>query len=161
MPPYPTITMRNGDRGDHVRQLQALLNRDYPAYSKLTEDGEFGPKTEAVIREFQHRAGLPVTGVADSWTLQKLDELTVQSGGGGGCGPGEKECGDGIYVNSSTSCEFARNVREEYFAVPGESVEIRVYSPITKQTYTMACVKTDNRVTCRGGNNAEVTFYFG
>ena len=29
MPPYPTVTMRNGDRGDHVRQLQALLNRDY------------------------------------------------------------------------------------------------------------------------------------
>lgn len=161
MPPYPTITMRNGDRGDHVRQLQALLNRDYPAYSKLTEDGEFGPKTEAVIREFQRRAGLSVTGVADSWTLQKLDELTDQSGGGGGCGPGEKECGDGIYVNSSTSCEFARNVRQEYFAVPGESVEIRVFSPVTKQTYTMACVKTDNRVTCRGGNNAEVTFYLG
>ena len=81
MPPYPTVTMRNGDRGDHVRQLQALLNRDYPAYSKLTEDGEFGPKTEAVIREFQRRAGLSVTGVADSWTLQKLDELTVQYGG--------------------------------------------------------------------------------
>jgi peptidoglycan hydrolase-like protein with peptidoglycan-binding domain len=161
MPPYPTITMKIGDRGEQVRQLQMLLNRDYPAYSKLTEDGDFGPKTEAVIREFQHRAGLPVTGVADSWTLQKLDELTVQSGGGGGCGPGEKECGEGIYVNSSTSCEFARNVRQEYFAVPGESVEIRVYSPVTKQTYTMACVKTDNRVTCRGGNNAEVTFYFG
>ena len=153
MPPYPTVTMRNGDRGDHVRQLQALLNRDYPAYSKLTEDGE--------VREFQRRAGLSVTGVADSWTLQKLDELTVQFGGGGGCGPGEKECGDGIYVSSSTSCEFAHNVRQEYFAVPGDSVEIRVYSPVTKQTYTMACVRSDNRVTCRGGNNAEVTFYLG
>jgi peptidoglycan hydrolase-like protein with peptidoglycan-binding domain len=162
MPPYPTVTMRNGDRGDHVRQLQALLNRDYPAYSKLTEDGEFGPKTEAVIREFQRRAGLSVTGVADSWTLAKLDELTVQhGGGGGGGGGGEKECGDGIYVSPSTSCEFAHNVRQEYFRVPGASVEIHVYSPVTNQTYTMACVQTDNRITCRGGNNAVVTFYVG
>ncbi len=159
MPPYPTITMRVGDRGDHVRQLQALLNRDYPAYSHLVEDGEFGPKTEAVIREFQSRAGLPVTGVADSWTLQKLDELTVQHGGGGG--GGDKECGDGLYVSSTTSCEFARNVRDEYFRVPGASVEIHVYSPVTHQTYTMSCVQTDNRVTCRGGNNAVVTFYLG
>ncbi len=111
-----------------------------------------------MIREFQRRAGLPVTGVADSWTLQKLDELTVQPAGAERT---EKECGDGIYVSSSTSCEFARNVREEYFAVPGESVEINVYSPVTKQTYTMACVRTDNRVTCRGGNNAVVTFYVG
>jgi peptidoglycan hydrolase-like protein with peptidoglycan-binding domain len=158
MPPYPSNTMKIGDRGDQVRQLQTLLNRDYPAYSHLVEDGEFGPKTEAVIREFQHRAGLPVTGIADSWTLAKLDELTTQHGGGG-CG-GEKECGNGLYVNSSTSCGFAENVRQEYFAVPGDSVEIRVWSPATQQTYTMACVKTDNRVTCRGGNNAEVTFYF-
>jgi len=58
--------LRTGDRGDQVRQLQALLNRDYPAYSKLVEDGDFGPNTEAVIREFQRRAGLPVNGIADS-----------------------------------------------------------------------------------------------
>ncbi len=159
MPPYPTITMKIGDRGEQVRQLQVLLNRDYPAYSNLVEDGDYGPKTEAVIREFQRRAGLSVTGVADSWTLAKLDEFTTQHGGGGGNGP--KECGEGLYVSSSTSCEFAHNVRQEYFAVPGDSVEISVFSPVTKQTYTMACVRTDNRVTCRGGNNAEVTFYVG
>jgi peptidoglycan hydrolase-like protein with peptidoglycan-binding domain len=149
--------MKIGDRGDQVRQLQALLNRDYPAYSKLEEDGDFGPKTEAVIREFQRRAGLPVTGVADSQTLAKLDEFTTQHGGGGD----QKDCGSGLYVSSSTSCEFANNVREKYYSVPGDSVEIDVYSPVTNQTYTMACVRTDNRVTCRGGKNAVVTFYLG
>jgi hypothetical protein len=45
--------------------------------------------------------------------------------------------------------------------VPGDSVEIRVYSPATKQAYTMACVRSDNRVTCRGGNNAEINSYVG
>lgn len=154
MPPYPTITLKTGDRGDQVKQLQALLNRDYPAYSKLDEDGIFGPNTEAVIREFQRRAGLPVNGIADSETLAKLDELTVQGGG-------EKHCGGGVFAGSSTSCEFAQNVREKYFSVPGDSVEIDVYSPVTKQTYTMACVRAGDRVTCRGGNNAVVAFSVG
>ena len=45
--PYPTITMKVGDRGDHVKQLQAGLNRDYPAYSKLVVDGIFGPATDS------------------------------------------------------------------------------------------------------------------
>jgi peptidoglycan hydrolase-like protein with peptidoglycan-binding domain len=154
MPPYPAITLKIGDRGDEVTQLQALLNRDYPAYSKLTEDGIFGPRTEAVIREFQRRAGLRVTGIAGPETLAKLDELTVQGGG-------EKHCGNGIFAGSKTSCEFARNVRERYFSVPGDSVEIDVYSPVTGKTYTMNCVRTDNRVTCRGGNEAVVTFGVG
>jgi peptidoglycan hydrolase-like protein with peptidoglycan-binding domain len=152
MPPYPTNILKNGDRGDEVRQLQALLNRDYPAYSKLEEDGIFGPKTEAVIREFQRRAGLPVNGIADYETLAKLDELTTQGGWG------QKDCGGGVFAGSNTSCQFAQNVRQTYFSVPGESVEIDVYSPVTQQTYTMACVKTGDQVTCRGGNNAVVTF---
>lgn len=153
MPPYPTTTMRNGDHGDHVRQLQALLNRDYPAYSNLDADGAFGPKTEAVIREFQRRAGLPVNGVAGPETLAKLDELTTQGGGGG-----DQNCGGGVFAGSSTSCEFAQNVREKYFSVPGDSVQIDVFSPVTKKTYTMACVRDGDWVTCRGGNNAVVTF---
>jgi peptidoglycan hydrolase-like protein with peptidoglycan-binding domain len=146
--------MKPSDRGDQVKQLQALLNRDYPAYSHLEEDGMYGPNTEAVIGEFQRRAGLPVNGIADAETLAKLDELTVQVGG-------EKNCGGNVFARSSTSCEFAQNVREKYFAVPGDSVEIDVFSPVTKQTYTMACVRTGDQVTCRGGNNAVVTFSVG
>jgi hypothetical protein len=42
--------------------------------------------------------------------------------------------------------------------VPGDSVEIDVFSPTTGQTYTMSCVRTGDRVTCRGGNNAVVRF---
>ena len=154
MPPYPTITLKNGNRGEEVRQLQSLLNRDYPAYSNLTEDGIFGSQTEAVIREFQRRAGLGVTGIAGLETLAKLDELTAQ-------GDGQKNCGEGTFAGSSTSCQFAKNVRQEYFSGPGDSVEIDVYSPVTQQTYSMACVRTGDWVTCRGGNNAVVTFSVG
>lgn len=154
MPPYPTTTMKLGSHGESVRQLQSLLNRDYPAYSKLVADGEYGAKTEAVIREFQRRAGLRVTGVADGQTLDKLDELTVQNSGE------MKGCGDGIWAGPTTSCEFARNVKSTYFSVPGDSIEIDVFSPVTAKTYTMACVRTGDQVTCRGGNAAVVTFSY-
>lgn len=76
--PYPMGTLKIGDRNEDVRQLQAGLNRDYPAYSRLVEDGIFGPATESVIREFQRRAGLPVDGVAGRATLKKLDELSTE-----------------------------------------------------------------------------------
>jgi hypothetical protein len=69
-----------------------------------------------------------------------------------------QNCGDGVFAGANTSCPFARNVRDGYFAVPGDSVEIDVFSPVTGQTYTMSCVRTGDRVTCRGGNNAVVRF---
>jgi len=66
------------------------------------------------------------------------------------------DCGGGISVNSVTSCTFAGNVRDEYQNSGGSSV-IEVYSPVTKQTYTMTCTGAGPTV-CAGGNGAEVTF---
>lgn len=64
-------------------------------------------------------------------------------------------CGDGVSVNSSTSCPFGRNVAEAYRGSGGAS-SIEVFSPVTKQTYTMSCSGGIPTV-CRGGNNAVVT----
>ncbi|QFG15033.1 lysin A [Mycobacterium phage QueenHazel] len=58
--------------GERVKALQARLNRDYPAYSDLDEDGEFGPLTEAVVKQFQLRSALVVDGVAGPATLAAL-----------------------------------------------------------------------------------------
>ena len=69
-----------------------------------------------------------------------------------------KDCGDGVSAGPATSCPFAKNVRDEYFAVPGDSVEIDVHSPVTGKTYTMSCVRAGDSVTCRGGNQAVVKF---
>ena len=69
-----------------------------------------------------------------------------------------QDCGNGVSAGPNTSCPFAKNVREEYFAVPGDSVEIDVHSPVTGKTYTMSCVRNGDKVTCRGGNNAVVRF---
>ena len=44
-----------------VEQLQiALVALGYP----LVVDGEFGPRTEAAVRDFQQRNGLAVDGIA-------------------------------------------------------------------------------------------------
>jgi hypothetical protein len=69
----PSSTLlRRGSTGDAVKALQARLNRDYPAYSRLAVDGIFGAATDAVVREFQRRAGLAVDGIAGPATLGRL-----------------------------------------------------------------------------------------
>jgi hypothetical protein len=48
-----------GNNGPRVQQLQAFLNRVFPAYSHLELDGWWGPATSAVLAEFAHRSGIP------------------------------------------------------------------------------------------------------
>ncbi len=76
MPPSPTpggiVYLQMGSTGQKVRALQTRLNRDYPLYSGLEVDGEFGPQTDMVVREFQRRAGLVVDGIAGPATLTAL-----------------------------------------------------------------------------------------
>ena len=72
--PAPTSrpTLRRGSKGQAVKDLQARLNARYPAYSKLVADGDFGGKTDGVVREFQRRAGLAVDGVVGAKTWAAL-----------------------------------------------------------------------------------------
>lgn len=69
-------------------------------------------------------------------------------------GSGSTACGDGLSVNSVTSCPFARNVRDSYEGSGGAST-IDVYSPVTAQTYRMSC-SSGVPVVCSGGNGAAV-----
>lgn len=55
-----------------VAKLQKTLNSYAPAYSALDVDGEYGPKTAAVVSIFQRRSGLLVDGEAGPATLAAL-----------------------------------------------------------------------------------------
>ena len=68
--------------------------------------------------------------------------------------PVTTSCGDGLSVNSVTTCPFARNVRDAYEGSGGDS-RIEVYSPVTSRTYTMSCTGGVPTV-CRGGSGAVV-----
>lgn len=61
-------TLGRGDQGAGVRRLQALLNA---AGQKISEDGAFGPGTEAAVRAEQRQGGITVDGVAgpNTWAV--------------------------------------------------------------------------------------------
>jgi hypothetical protein len=71
---------------------------------------------------------------------------------------GGTACGGGLHAGPHTSCPFAQNVRAAYNAAPGATASVRVFSPVTGQTYTMSCAAAGRGVTCSGANNASVTW---
>lgn len=65
----PIVVAKKGDVSDYVDDLQAMLFRK--GYNIIT-DGNFGPRTEAAVKDFQAKAGLEVTGSIDTDTLNRL-----------------------------------------------------------------------------------------
>ncbi|MBI4571793.1 MAG: peptidoglycan-binding protein [candidate division NC10 bacterium] len=65
------ILLRKGDQGEPVRQMQLQLRR--LGFPVGTIDGIFGAVTEAALRLFQQRSGLPATGTLDelSWGVMQ------------------------------------------------------------------------------------------
>lgn len=64
--------LQRGSSGDVVKRVQAFMNRTFKSYSNLGVDGEFGPATEKVIKEFQKRVGLSSDGVVGPATWGAL-----------------------------------------------------------------------------------------
>lgn len=62
-------TLRHGDRGQAVFQLQKQLNAQG---AKLFADGDFGDKTEAAVRAYQFKVGLVADGIAGPKTMASL-----------------------------------------------------------------------------------------
>ena len=66
-------TLRKGDKGDAVKDLQKkLLALGYPL-PKYGADGDFGKETEAAVKAFQQDNGLTADGVAGKKTLDALE----------------------------------------------------------------------------------------
>jgi hypothetical protein len=66
-----TLTLRHGDRGQAVSQLQKQLNQT-GAKPPLVVDADFGDATEKAVRAFQVRAGLVDDGIVGSKTQAAL-----------------------------------------------------------------------------------------
>ena len=67
--PSSDIPLAKGAKSDEVLELQVYLNRfNY----RLVLDGIFGSATSWALKDFQKRNGIPVTGIADVATYQKL-----------------------------------------------------------------------------------------
>ena len=64
------VVAKRGDESDYVKDLQMMLIKK--GYVKIAADGDFGPQTEAAVRDFQKANALDVTGQIDTDTLNKL-----------------------------------------------------------------------------------------
>lgn len=72
--------LRRGDTGDAVKTLQGLL-RTF-GYN-LTADGDFGPTTDLIVRDFQKHKGLATDGIvgAATWKALRANQTTTKTGG--------------------------------------------------------------------------------
>lgn len=61
--------LRQGDTGDDVKHLQALLNGHG---TTLKIDGNFGPGTAKAVREFQTKLGIVADGIVGGYTWKEL-----------------------------------------------------------------------------------------
>ena len=80
MPALGTATIRPGDRGEYVENLQIVLTA--LGYDPGQADGVFGARTEAALRQFQADAGLTVDGLAGSRTKAALRTAWNRTGTG-------------------------------------------------------------------------------
>ena len=79
-PRYPAgFIIKQGDRGYLVYTVQHILRELERLYYfggiSLDTDGIYGEKTAAVVRDFQKRNGIPVTGLVDRETW---DAMAIQ-----------------------------------------------------------------------------------
>jgi len=82
LPAYPGTALRLGARGESVRLVQRCLNlvaARQPGISRLSEDGVFGPLTQASIIAFQRIFGLTADGVVGPITWDRISR-EAQSG---------------------------------------------------------------------------------
>jgi hypothetical protein len=68
-------TLRRGDRGPAVLELQHKLNAA-GAHPPLPTDGEFGPKTQKAVKDFQQENGLASDGIVGLKTWRALDSAS-------------------------------------------------------------------------------------
>ena len=108
------LTLRYGQKGDDVAQLQAALKQ--LGYYTKTIDGAYGAGTRSAVRLFQRANSLTVDGVAGPKTLEKLETLTgievggsTSSGGSTGDSSGDSSstAGTGLFGGVYTTIEYS------------------------------------------------------
>ena len=65
------MLLKNGSKGEDVKQLQTLLG--------LSADGSFGPMTETKVKEWQSKNGLAADGIVGDGTWGKMFGATAAS----------------------------------------------------------------------------------
>ena len=72
------VTLRSGDSGDEVQQLQEALAA--LGYDVGEPDGSYGPTTEEAVKQFQADSGITADGVAGPQTLAAINDALAATG---------------------------------------------------------------------------------
>lgn len=72
-----TRSLRKGESGDDVRQLQEFLKQFSDIYPEGLVTGFFGSLTELAVKRFQEKQGIESIGIVGPKTIQKLNEFSV------------------------------------------------------------------------------------
>jgi len=84
IPPFPGTNLSVGSSGANVRLVQEAINKIAPWYPGrlwiLTVDGHFGNMTRDAIFAFQSIFGLPITGVVNQATWNRLMQEAAKVG---------------------------------------------------------------------------------
>lgn len=122
----------NSDREQRIRDEAERQGRQEERLRQLENE----------VKQQRKNGGQSTTGVTTTTTPNTA--ASKQSG----------NCGGGIFTNSNTTCDFARNVAAAYGKQSGAGV-VSAYSPATGKTISMSC-EGASPVVCTGGDNARV-----
>ncbi len=108
-------------------------------------------RLEARLRQVKHQSGEPHPVPIPNYVPSDAPTTYYAPA------PTDGSCGGELSVNSRTTCPFAENVEQAYYAEIGSgSGEVVAYSPAMNRTYVMSCSGSPHE--CTGGNGAAVFF---
>lgn len=132
------------DELDRARQQGAAQTRQQLKIQRIEEQ----------LKNLKHGRGTRVTSAGST--------VPVPSGSAPAPAPSsgfvEGSCGGSLSVGPNTTCEFAQNVENDYYAEIGSGAgSVDSYSPAKDRYYSMYCTAGSPHE-CTGGNNASVFF---
>lgn len=117
-----TGSLRRGDKGPAVLELQTMLKKLNYYYADLT--GSFGSKTEQAVRKFQDDQNLTVDGIAGLKTIATLRKLT-------GSGSGDSSSSESGSITSSSVAE-----KDSFFLITQDNVRLRTTYSLNSKAKT-------------------------
>lgn len=105
-----------GSKGSDVKTLQEMLNQN--GYS-LDLDGNFGPKTQEAVKDYQTKNGLQVDGIAGNETWGKLSGGTPSTVSSSQAGAADMSFSYGDYQQSDTVQQAYALLQQQMGSKPG------------------------------------------
>lgn len=69
-----SVLMKQGSKGNEVKELQKRLNKEVPSIAPLVTDGDFGKKTKVKVVYYQEAHKLTPDGVVGKFTRAELNK---------------------------------------------------------------------------------------